>query len=74
VTITAIDPATRKITFASAMSAGIQARIAAGAVVDLRFATYATPVVAAQEAWMFVGDGTTRTIDGTTDTAREIAP
>lgn len=74
VTIIAIDTTLRKITFASPMSAGIQARIAAGAVVDLRFATYSTPVVASQEAWMFVGDDTTRVIDGTTDTAREIAP
>ena len=74
VTITAIDTAMRKITFASPMSAGIRARIAAGAVVDLRFASYGTPVVAAQEEWMFVGDSTTRVIDGTTDAAREIAP
>jgi len=72
-TIVAINPATRRITFASAMSAGIQARIGAGAWVDVRFARYAS-VVASQELWAFVGDDATRVIDGTADTAREIAP
>lgn len=73
-TITAINTGTRSITFASAMSAGIQARIAASAIVDVRFASYGTPVVASQEQWMFVGDDATRVIDGTTDPARAVAP
>jgi hypothetical protein len=73
-TIAAINAGTRRITFASAMSAGIRARIAAGAWVDVRFASYGTPVVASQERWMFVGDDVTRVIDGTTDPARAVAP
>lgn len=73
VTITAVNNGARTIEFASPMSAGIQARIAAGAIVDLRFATYSV-VIAAQEAWMFVGDDTTRVIDSTADAAREVAP
>lgn len=74
VTITAIDAGVRKVTFASPMSVAIRARIAAGAIVDLRFAAYGTPVVASQEQWMYVGDATARVIDGTADRAREIAP
>lgn len=73
-TISVIDTGTRRITFSSPMSAGIQARIAAGAIVDVRFAEYGTPVVAGQEDWMFVGDDTTRVIDGTATVARAIAP
>jgi hypothetical protein len=74
VTITAINTTTRRVTFASPMSSAIRARIAAGAIVDLRYATWSTPVVAGQEPWMYVGDNTTRTIDGTSEPAREIAP
>ena len=74
VTITAINTTTRRITFAAPMSAGIQARIAAGARVDLRFAAYGTPVVASQESWMYVGDDTSLVIDGTADVVRVIAP
>jgi hypothetical protein len=73
-TITAINTGTRRITLASPLSAGIQARIAAGARVDVRFAEYGTPVVTAQERWMYVGDDTTRVIDGTATAAREVAP
>lgn len=73
-TIVAINTGTRRITLASPLSAGIQARIAAGAIVDVRFAAYGTPVVAGQRQWMFVGDASTRVIDGTTDAARGIAP
>lgn len=73
VTIVTVDNGTRAITFASPMSAGIQARIAAGARVDLRFASFGT-VITAQERWMFVGDDTTRVIDSTATAAREVAP
>jgi len=73
-TIVAINTGTRRITLASPMSAGIQARIGAGAWVDVRFASYATPVVASQEQWMFIGDDASRVIDGTTDSARAVAP
>lgn len=73
VTVVGVDPVLRTVTFASPMSSAIRARIAAGAIVDLRFASYGV-VIAAQEKWMYVGDSTTRTIDGTADAAREVAP
>jgi hypothetical protein len=73
VTITVVSNGARSVEFASPMSAGIQARIAAGAIVDLRFATYSV-VIAAQEDWMYVGDDTTRVIDSTAEAAREVAP
>ena len=73
VTVTVVSNGARSIEFASPMSAGIRARIAAGAIVDVRFATYSV-VIAAQEDWMFVGDDTTRVIDSTAEAAREVAP
>lgn len=73
-TIDTIDTGTRRITFTSALSGTMQSAISGGSMVDMRFSQYATPVQAAQESWMFVGDDTTEVIDGTADRARPIAP
>lgn len=73
-TVLAIDTVMRTMTFTAALSGGMQSTISGGAVVDVRFAPYATPVQAAQELWMYVGDDSTETIDGTADRARPIAP
>ena len=50
------------------------AKIAAGVLVDVRFATFATPVVAGQQTWMFVGDDATGVIGGTATATHPIAP
>ena len=73
-TVLAIDTAMRTMTFSAALSGTLQSTITGGAMVDVRFAPYATPVQAAQESWMFVGDDSTEVIDGTADRARPIAP
>ena len=72
--IATIDIGTRRITFTSSLSGTMQSAITGGSMVDMRFSQYATPVQAAQELWMYVGDDSTETIDGTADRARPIAP
>lgn len=60
--------------FTSNVGATMATAIGAGAVVDVRFAHFATPVQTSQEGWMFVGDLATGVIDGTAEPARPIAP
>jgi len=73
-TVASVDTGAHAIVFTAALSVSMQSAIDGGSWVDVRFDHYATPVQATQEDWMFVGDDTTRVIDGTTDPAREIAP
>jgi hypothetical protein len=73
-TVQSVNAASHTITFTAAINSTFQTAIDASAYVDLRFAHFDTPVQTSQRGWMWVGDDTTRVIDGTTDPARAIAP
>jgi hypothetical protein len=63
-----------RIAFTVALSAGMQAAIAAGPV-DIRGSAYATSgLTSAQKDYMHIADDATLVIDGTADRARVIAP
>lgn len=73
-TVLSVSAGAHSVTFTGAMNGTFTAAIDGGSWVDLRFSEFATPVQTSQEEWMFVGDNTTRVIDGTAELAREIAP
>lgn len=62
------------VRFTSNVGATMATAIGAGAVVDLRYAHFDTPVQAGQTGWMYVGNAATGVIDSTTTANRPIAP
>lgn len=73
-TVASVDAALGRLTFASAMSATAQAKIAGSSWIDVRFADYAACQASQQAEWMFVADASTAVIDGTAEPQRLIAP
>lgn len=73
--VSAVNVATRVVTFTAAISTAMQTRINGGGVVDLRFSAYQTAgFLAAQQSFAAVASDTTRLIGGTTAAAKRFAP